>query len=148
MSTLNIDTTHVSSTATPGGQDTTELQDALISFDTMEEFDDIVKDAMDANAALITCFSTSWCGPCKRIAPFLKEQAEAFRDKPSVRLAKTVMDDDDEEGLMEGLVNHYGIRITGVPHFAVIQNGMYIKDKSWSGANKDLLLERLREFSS
>ena len=138
----------ISMATTPTGQKTHESKNALISFETMKEFDGIVKDAKDAGATLIVCFSTSWCGPCKRIAPFLKEQAEAFKNKPLVRLAKTVMEDDHEEELMEGLVTDYGIRITGVPHFAVIQNGMYVKDKSWSGANKELLVERLAEFSS
>lgn len=125
-----------------------ESKEALITFDTMDEFNGLVKDAKEANATLITCFSTAWCGPCKRIAPFLKEQAEVFRDKPLVRLAKTVMEGENEEDMMEGLVSVYGIRITGVPHFAVIQNGMYVKDKSWSGANKALLVERLTEFST
>jgi thiol-disulfide isomerase/thioredoxin len=126
-----------------------ESQEALITFETLEEFNGVVADAKETGATLITCFSTAWCGPCKRIAPFLKEQAEVFKkDKRFVRLAKTVMDDDSEEDLMGGLVSDYGIRITGVPHFAVIQNGIYVKDKSWSGANRDLLVERLTEFSS
>ncbi len=121
---------------------------ALLSFTTLDEFDALVNDAKEAEATLIVCFSTSWCGPCKRIAPFLDEQAEEFRDKVKVRMAKTVMGEDEEEELMDGLVRDYGIRITGVPHFAVIQNGIALKDKSWSGANRELLVTRLTEFST
>ena len=129
-------------------RETSESKDALTTFEKMKEFNELVADAKEAGATLITCFSTPWCGPCKRIAPFLKEQAEAFKDKPLVRLAKTVMEDENEEELMEGLVSDYEIRITGVPHFAVVQNGMYVKSKSWSGANRELLVERLTEFST
>lgn len=125
-----------------------ETTKALLTFDSLEEFEDLVKDAKRAKATLVVCFSTSWCRPCKAIAPFLEEQAEAFKDKPLVRLAKTVLSDDEEEELMEGLVSDYGIRITGVPHFAVIFDGIYDKDASWSGASKDRIVSALERYAS
>jgi thioredoxin 1 len=136
--------------SSPKGSESSEpSNEALITFDGLEEFQAVVKDAKEAKATLIVCFSASWCGPCKLIAPFLAEQAEAFASKPAVRLAKTVMSagGDDVDDLMDVLVTDYGIRITGLPHFAVIQGGTAIKEKSWSGANRELLVARLTEFS-
>lgn len=118
----------------------------LVTFETFEEFDDLVKECKENGVTLIACFSTTWCGPCKAIAPFLKEQAEAFANKKGVVLAKTVNADEDD--MMDGLVSTYTIRVAGIPHFAVMQDGFYVKEKSWKGADRDLLVKRMTEFTS
>jgi thioredoxin 1 len=65
-------------------------------------------------------FSAEWCGPCKAMAPVLKDVAKSLQDK--ARIIK--IDVDKNRGLSQKL----GIR--GVPTFIIYKEGKVLWRKS------------------
>ena len=75
-------------------------------------------------------FSATWCGPCKKIAPIIKELAEEYDGRINVGLC-----DVDE---CEELTGKYGIR--NVPTVIFIKNGEIV-NKQVGAARKDVFAE-------
>lgn len=113
----------------------------LVTFNTLDEFVNIVKKCKTQKTTLLVCFSTTWCGPCKRIKPFLVKQADAYNDDDRICIAKT--DNSDAEEFLTGLHTKFDIRITGFPFFALISSDDKIGTKTWSGANESIILKEM-----
>jgi thioredoxin 1 len=82
---------------------------------------------------VIVDFFATWCGPCKRIAPFFQELSEKF---PTITFLKCDVDEAEE------VSSFYGVQ--SLPTFLLINNGSIIK--TVEGANINELLDSLVAF--
>lgn len=81
---------------------------------------------------LVLDFSATWCGPCKKIAPYISEIADEYAGR--VNVGKCDVDDND------ALTAKYGIR--NVPTVLFIKNGEVV-DKHVGAAPKSELVEKV-----
>ncbi|MBR5194201.1 MAG: thioredoxin [Bacteroidaceae bacterium] len=78
-------------------------------------------------------FYTSWCGPCKKIAPDVEALAEEYKDQ--VIIGKCDVDDNDE------LTGRFGVR--NIPTVLFIKDGE-VKDKTVGAVTKAQLEEKVK----
>lgn len=95
---------------------------------TTESFETMLSDGKP----MMVDFSASWCGPCRRIAPFVDALAEKYQDQ-----AHVVKCDIEES---EDLALRFGIR--NVPTILFIKNGEVV-DKQVGAAPMAILEEKL-----
>lgn len=88
-------------------------------------------EVLGAAEPIVLDFSATWCGPCKRIAPIIKELAEEYDGRVTVGLC-----DVDEN---DTLTAKYGIR--NVPTVLFIKGGEVV-DKQVGAANKAVFQEK------
>ena len=79
--------------------------------------DNFEKEIKESDKAVLIDFWATWCGPCKMIAPIIKEIAEEFSDE--VKVCKVNIDDEPS------LATKFGI--TSIPTLLVIKNGEVVK---------------------
>lgn len=84
---------------------------------------------------LVLDFSATWCGPCKKIAPYVDELSEEYDGR--VIIGKVDVDEND------GLTSKYGIR--NVPTLIFIKNGEVVDKHVGAASKADLaaLVEKL-----
>lgn len=96
--------------------------------------DEFTKKLDEAGEKLVLIdFHATWCGPCKRIAPFVESLAEEYKDKLIVLKA----DVDEVEELAASQ------KVTVMPTFVVFLKGKRVAD--FSGANEEKLKELVLE---
>lgn len=92
---------------------------------TDANFDAIVAEGLP----VVLDFSATWCGPCKKIAPYISEIAEEYDGR--VNVGKCDVDDNDE------LTAKFGIR--NVPTVLFIKNGEVVDKQVGAGRKSEYI---------
>ncbi len=82
---------------------------------------------------MVVDFWASWCGPCKKIGPYIEELAEQYKDKAII--GKVDVDENDE------LAVRFSVR--NIPTVLFIRNGEVV-DKQIGAAPKAILESKLQ----
>lgn len=96
-----------------------------------EDFDQKLEQAGDK--LVVVDFYATWCGPCKQIEPFLKQQSEIFKDV--VIFLKVDVDENED------IAGEYSISC--MPTFLFIKKKEKIDEIS--GANQDKIKQLLEQ---
>lgn len=91
------------------------------------------KEILAQDKLVVLDFWATWCGPCKKIAPFVEQLAEEYADKAII--GKVNVEDEDD------LASEYSIR--NIPTILYIKNGEVV-DKFVGATTKDVLEEKLK----
>ena len=110
-----------------------EKKDLVHKVDSHEEFQKILEKA--GENLVVVDFTATWCGPCKRIAPYYKELSEEFTNVVFLKV-----DVDDNRDTTEEC------KISSMPTFQFYQKGQKVHE--FSGANRDQLRNVIVERSS
>lgn len=97
----------------------------------IDEFEKII---LSCNLTVVD-FYADWCGPCKRIAPYIEELSN---DDSFVDITFLKVDVDNAEDIIE----KYNIQ--SMPTFLFLKNGKEVY--RFSGANKDKLLDTINKY--
>jgi thioredoxin 1 len=79
--------------------------------------DTFQNEVLDAEKPVLVDFWADWCGPCRMVAPSVKQLAEEYED--SLKVAKV---DVDENPTIPG---RYGI--VGIPTLMLFKNGQVVE---------------------
>ena len=90
-------------------------------------------EVIQSNLPVVVDFWTTWCGPCKMIAPILEEVAEEMGDK-----VKIVKVDVDQNNQTAGKYN-----IMSVPSLLFFKNGEVV-DQVIGAVPKAALMQRIQ----
>ena len=93
-----------------------------------DEFHDSIKEGL-----VLVDFFTTWCGPCKKIAPLVEELAAQYEGQANI--GKVNVEDEDD------LASKFGIR--NIPTVLYIKNGEVV-DKQVGACSKSVLEDKLK----
>ncbi len=96
-------------------------------------FSEIIKD----NTPVLVDFHADWCGPCKMMAPILKEAKSSLGD--AVKIIKIDVDKN------EALASKYQVK--GVPTLILFKNGEQLWRQS-GVVQKDEIIKLIKSHSS
>ena len=82
---------------------------------------------------MVVDFWATWCGPCKKVGPYIEELAEQYAEQAII--GKVDVDDNDE------LAMRFGVR--NIPTILFIQDGQVV-DKQIGAAAKNVLEDKLK----
>ena len=98
---------------------------------TQSTFDEVV---VNSDLPVVVDFWAPWCGPCKQIAPLLKEVAEEMGDK--ITIAKIDIDDNPNTP------GKYGVR--GIPTLTIFKDDN-VQGTKVGAVNKGKLVDFINE---
>ncbi len=93
--------------------------------------DNFDKEVLQSDVPVVVDFWAEWCGPCRMIAPVLKQLAQEYKDK--IKIAKI---DVDKEGELAEKYN-----IVSIPTILVFNKGEVVKQQI--GAVPRPILEKM-----
>ena len=93
-----------------------------------EAWENVLQMAQEHDKYIFMDCYTSWCGPCKQIAPYIEELAEEYKDK--VNIGKCDVDENAD------LPAQFGVR--NIPTVLFIKNGEVV-DKQVGATTKSAL---------
>lgn len=82
---------------------------------------------------MVVDFWATWCGPCKKVGPYIEELAEQYADQAII--GKVDVDENDD------LAVRFGVR--NIPTILFIKDGQVV-DKQIGAAPKNTLEEKLK----
>ena len=82
---------------------------------------------------MVVDFWATWCGPCRKVGPYIEELAEQYGDQAII--GKVDVDENDE------LAMRFGVR--NIPTILFIKNGQVV-DKQIGAAAKNVLEDKLK----
>jgi len=82
---------------------------------------------------MVVDFWATWCGPCKKVGPYIEELAEQYGDQAII--GKVDVDENDE------LAMRFGVR--NIPTILFIKDGQVV-DKQIGAAAKNVLEDKLK----
>lgn len=101
-----------------------------------QEFTDAnYEEFLSQGTPMVVDFWATWCGPCRKIGPYIEELAEAYQGR--VLVGKVDVDDNND------LAVRYGVR--NIPTVLFIKNGEVI-DKQIGAASKADLEAKLQQL--
>lgn len=102
----------------------------VVNIVSLEQLNDFIK----YNKYVLIDFTATWCGPCKRIAPYYNSLEEKYN---SILFTKVDVDDASD------VAEFYNI--SSMPTFIMLENGKIIN--RFSGANTDDLLKMIENVT-
>jgi thioredoxin 1 len=63
---------------------------------SVDEFHNILEEAVKNDTYIIVDFYTTWCGPCKQLAPIYEQLAQDYTDDKTIKFLKVDVQDLDE----------------------------------------------------
>ena len=104
----------------------------IIEINSKKEFDLLIQKEV---RPIILDFYATWCGPCKRIAPFFKKKSEQF---PDIAFVKVDIDKNDNDYISQDY------NISGMPTFVLIKDKKEIY--RFSGASEVGIENMIKQF--
>ena len=104
-------------------------------FNENDDITSVLLENMNKNILSLLYFTASWCGPCQKIKPFLKELSESLKKSGEYNIEFYMIDIDNNEEFCDKC------KISSVPTF-FIMNGKDLLG-SLSGADKTKLSEMI-----
>lgn len=102
----------------------------MLEITNQKDYDRIINE----NKFVFIDFYTQWCGPCKKISPYIEELSEIFDNIKFIKI-------DVEE--MPELSNFF--KIEAMPTFILLKNKK--EERKIVGCDKEKLKKMLKEYS-
>lgn len=93
---------------------------------TNENFENEV---LKSDIPVLIDFGAQWCGPCKKIEPFISEISEEYKN--TIKVCKVDVDDEPD------LAAYF--HVSSIPSVLVIKNGNVIAESVGYKSKKDLI---------
>jgi len=104
-------------------------ENKLIICESIEQFEHLIM----KDKVTVVDFTATWCGPCKKIAPFFEELVSIYTD---INFVKVDVDENED------VITKYDV--TAMPTFQFWKNG--IRLHAFSGADPNMLLEIIKKI--
>ena len=101
----------------------------MLEINDQKVYEKLIKD----NKLVFIDFYAQWCGPCKRISPYIEELSEIFDHVKFIKI--------DVEQMEELSIS---FKIEAMPTFVILKNGK--EETRIVGCDKDKLKKMLKEY--